>query len=175
MEKNTVNKLIVIDSREKAKAIKKIVSEFDKQNIKYISSKLYVGDYMSYDKPRFVIDRKQNLTELCGNICQQHIRFRNELRNAQENNIKLIFLCEHGGNIKTLDDVAAWINPRRFVRKKDYTTGKWHTIETKAIKGEVLHKILLTLQERYGCQFLFCDKSETGKKIIELLGVKYEQ
>ena len=73
---------IQIDSREKARAIKKIVQTFDKEGINYFSSKLLVGDYMSLDNPRLIIDRKQNLQELCGNVCQQHERFRNELIRA---------------------------------------------------------------------------------------------
>ena len=56
---------IQIDSREKARAIKKIVDEFDKQGIQHFISKLYVGDYMSYDNPRLVVDRKQCLSEVC--------------------------------------------------------------------------------------------------------------
>ena len=67
---------IQIDSREKPKAIEKILEEFEKQNVQYFRSKLYVGDYQSLDNPRLVIDRKQDLQELCGNVCQQHERFK---------------------------------------------------------------------------------------------------
>lgn len=56
--------MIQIDSREKARAIAKIVETFDKCGIKHPVSKLMVGDYMSYDNPRLVIDRKQNLLEV---------------------------------------------------------------------------------------------------------------
>ena len=70
---------IQIDSREKARAIQKIVEEFDRCGIKHPVSKLMVGDYMNYDNPRLIIDRKQNLTELCSNVCQDHARFRREL------------------------------------------------------------------------------------------------
>ena len=44
--------IIQIDSREKARAITKIVAEFDRQNITHPVSKLMVGDYMNYDNPR---------------------------------------------------------------------------------------------------------------------------
>ena len=54
--------VIQIDSREKARAIKKIVEEFDRKGIKHPVSKLMVGDYMNYDNPRLIIDRKQNLS-----------------------------------------------------------------------------------------------------------------
>lgn len=161
--------IIQVDSREKPKAITKILSEFEKQGIKYISSKLYIADYMSYDNPRLVIDRKQNLAELCGNACQQHKRFRDELLRAQENGIKLIILCEHGGEVKTLEDVHKWQNPRRKQRIYNTTVGRWIEYETNAMTGEKLQKVLTTMQEKYGCEFLFCNKEDTGKRIIEIL------
>lgn len=148
--------IIQIDTREKQKAIKKILEEFDKQGIKHISSKLYVGDYVSLDNSKLVIDRKRNLQELCGNVCQDHKRFKAELMRAQESGIKVIILCEHGGNIKTLDDVNKWVNPR---------------LKTSplAVSGPRLFKILYTMSNTYGVDFVFCNKSQTGKKIIELL------
>ena len=164
--------IIQIDSREKAKAIQKIIEEFDRQGIKHPVSKLMVGDYMNYDNPRVIVDRKQNLTEVCSNVCQDHDRFRRELVLAKENGIQLIILCEHGKDIKSLEDVIFWKNPRSEKRKK--IDGKWQTVQTNAMKGDVLYKILTTLQEKYGCEFQFCTKEETGKRIIELLGVNYD-
>ena len=164
--------IIQIDSREKAKAIKKIIAEFDRQGIKHPVSKLMVGDYMNYDNPRVIVDRKQNLTEVCSNVCQDHDRFRRELVLAKENGIQLIILCEHGKDIKSLEDVIFWKNPRSEKRKK--IDGKWQTVNTNAMKGDILYKILTTLQEKYGCEFQFCAKEETGKRIIELLGVNYD-
>lgn len=161
--------IIQIDSREKARAIKKIVEEFDKNNIKHPTSKLLVGDYMNYDNPRRIIDRKQNLSELCSNVCADHERFRRELLLAKENEIQLIFLVEHGKNIRRLEDVIWWENPRRWKRTKNPDTGLWEERETKAMTGEVLYKILCTQERKYGCKFLFCEKKDTGKKIIELL------
>lgn len=62
--------MIQIDSREHQKVIDGIKKAFDAAGEKWFVSKLYVGDYMNYDNPRLVIDRKQNLSELCGNVCQ---------------------------------------------------------------------------------------------------------
>ena len=160
--------IIQIDSREKAKAIQKIIEEFDRQGIKHPVSKLMVGDYMNYDNPRVIVDRKQNLTEVCSNVCQDHDRFRRELVLAKENGIQLIILCEHGKDIKSLEDVIFWKNPRSEKRKK--IDGKWQTVQTNAMKGDVLYKILTTLEDKYGVRFEFCDKDETGKKIVEILG-----
>ena len=158
---------IVIDSREKQKAITKIIAEFDRHGIKHFSSKLLVGDYMSFDNPRVIVDRKQNLSEICSNVCQDHDRFRRELTRAQEAGIKIIILIEHGKDITCLEDIIFWENPRGTVRKK--VNGKWQTIKTKATTGETLYKILTTLQEKYGCEFQFCTKEETGKRILEIL------
>lgn len=148
---------IQIDSREKARAITKILTEFDSQSIKHFISKLPVGDYMSFDNPRLIIDRKQNLQELCGNVCQQHKRFIAEIKRAGELGIKLIFLVEHSQNIKTLDDVQNWDNPRLKV-------------SPLAVSGQRLYKILCSIEKNYNTQFLFCSKNQTGKRIIELLG-----
>lgn len=160
--------IIQIDSREKAKAIKNIVAEFDRQGITHPVSKLMVGDYMNYDNPRLIIDRKQNLSELCSNVCQDHDRFRRELILAQKNEIQLVFLVEHGKGIENLKDVIWWDNPRRFKRIKN-KSGIWEDVETKAMQGETLYKILCTQERKYGCRFLFCDKKDTGKEIIRIL------
>lgn len=148
--------IIQIDSREKSRAIKLILAEFDKQGIQHPISKLMVGDYMNYDNPRLIVDRKQNLTELASNVFQDHDRFRRELIKAQDNEIKLIILCEHGEDIECLEDVIFWENPR--LKKSP-----------KAIDGQRLYKILTTIERKYGVQFEFCKKEDTGKRIVELL------
>lgn len=124
---------------------------------------------MNYDNPRIVIDRKQNLSELCSNVCQQHERFKNEIMRAGEHGIKVIFLVEHGPDITSLEDVIWWDNPRSQRRIQD-AYGHWKTVHTKAISGDILYKILCTIQRKYGCEFLFCDKKDTGRRIVELLG-----
>lgn len=159
---------IQIDSREKERAIKSIVSYFDENGVKHFTSKLYVGDYCNLENPLLCVDRKQNLQELCGNVCQQHERFRNEIIRANENGIKIVFLCEHGGSIKELEDVIFWNNPRSTVRKK--VNGRWTEVPTKAMTGQRLYKVLSTIKKKYGVEFLFCDKRETGRRIVEILG-----
>jgi ERCC4-type nuclease len=178
---------IQVDSREKARAIKKILSEFEKENVKYYISKLWAGDYMSLDNPRVIIDRKQNLSEICGNVCQNHNRFKNELMRAQEHGIKLIILVEHSNQIKCIEDVANWNNPRckktniwvddKCVIDKSgeeyWEVGHYVMVDNKAMTGKTLSKIMKTMEQKYGCQFHFCDKLHTGKKIIELLGSEH--
>ena len=154
---------IQIDSLEKSHAIGKILAYFDRNSIQYFVSKLPVGDYISLDNAKFAIDRKANLQELCGNVCQQHKRFIAELVRANQLGIKLVVLCEHGGNIRTLEDVKSWYNYRL-------------KFSPKATTGEQLYKILHTISIRHNVEFLFCNKSQTGAKIIELLeGAGYDK
>jgi len=149
--------IVQIDTREKEKAIEKIQKTFEKKGIKTVSSKMYVGDYQNLQNGSVVIDRKQNLSEICSNVCQQHERFKAELIRAQEAGIKIFILCEHGKDIKTIEDVKNWVNPR--LKKSP-----------KALTGEKLYKIMKTQEAKYGITYLFCDKEETGEKILEILG-----
>lgn len=163
---------IQIDSREKAKAIKKIIKTFEEKGVNYFSSKLLVGDYMNLDNPRLIIDRKQNLQELCGNVCQQHERFKKELIRAMQANIQLIILVEHGEDIRTLDDVYFWQNPRKHEVRWRMVNGKRekYVVSAKAVDGAQLYRSLKTIENRYNVRFEFCEKKDTGKRIIELLG-----
>lgn len=147
---------IVQDTREKPQAVQKILAEFERQGIDVIRSKLFVGDYQNFDNPRTVVDRKQSLQEMCSNVVQDHKRFRAELLRAQERGIHIIVLVEHSKNIRTLEDVMHWVNPRLKV-------------SPLAVSGERLYRILATMSKTYGVEFQFCTKDETGAKIIELL------
>ena len=163
--------VIQVDSREHKKEYERICKQFDDIGIKHFRSKLYCGDYQSLDNAKLCIDRKKDLQELCGNICQQHERFKSELIRAREAGIQLIILCEHGPDIKSIEDVYFWKNPRkhrviwRTINGKKTPT----VISEKAVDGYQLYKSLCTIRDRYGVQFEFCTKKETGKKIVELL------
>lgn len=148
---------IQIDTREHKFELARIQRQIERLGVKTINSKLYVGDYQSLDNPRLVIDRKKDLLELCGNVCQQHERFQKELMRARDAGIRIIILCEHGADITSLEDVFFWDNPRR-------------TQSPKATTGETLYRTLSTIRDRYGVQFEFCTKRQTGKRIIDLLG-----
>lgn len=153
---------IQIDSREKPKIIESIIAEFDRQGVQHFTSKLFVGDYMSMDNPKLVIDRKHNLSEICSNVVQGHKRFCAELERANQYGIHVIVLIEHSRNVKTLEDVRHWVNPR--LKESPL-----------AVSGERLYKILFAISKRYDTEFLFCEKKDTGKRIIEILqGVRNE-
>ena len=182
---------IQVDSREKARAIKKILATFDSEGVKYYISKLWTGDYMSLDNPRLIIDRKQNLNELCNNVIQDHKRFTDELKRARDNEIKIVILCEHGHGIENLQDVIFWRNPRAtervrgedgkwhdrdvvYVKEFTSSTGKQYTREFHPTTGPELYTKLMTMTQKYGCEFLFCEKKDTGKRIIEILGEHHD-
>lgn len=168
---------IQIDNREKELKISRIVADFDRLGIQHFSSKLFVGDYMSLDKPRVCIERKQDLNELCinvsntakkdkngnikrdrdGNAQTEWKRFSDELKRAKEFGIKIIILCEHGGNFKSFEDIKKWVNPR--LKESPLT-----------ISGDRLYQKLLQLKNMYGFEFFFCSKNQTGSRIVELLG-----
>lgn len=148
-----------IDTREKPKAIESIISTFGKNNVKWFRSKLVVGDYCDFENPRLAIDRKQSLQEVCGNLCQGHERFRNELLLAKDLGIQLILLIEHSRNIQTLSDVRHWVNPRLKV-------------SPQAMTGWALYDRLCTIKHKYNVPIYFCEKKDTGKRIIEILSQK---
>lgn len=162
---------IQVDTREHKKEWERISKQFDGLNVQYFRSKLYVGDYQSLDNPRLAIDRKKDLQELCGNVCQQHERFKAELIRAMQAGIKLIILIEHGEDIKSLEDVYFWQNPRKHEIRWRYKNGKRekYVVSDKAVDGCQLYKSLCTIRERYNVQFEFCPKDKTGEKIMELL------
>ena len=147
---------VIIDTREKPKAIQTILKQFEAAGVNSIRSKLYSGDYQFMSNPYLVVDRKQSLSELCNNVVQDHRRFRDELVRAREVGIGVVVLVEHGGAIKSIEDVPNWVNPRL-------------SISPLAVSGERLYKILKAMEYTYNVRFEFCDKRQTGKRILEIL------
>ena len=145
---------VQVDSRERK--FSHVTDEFDRLGVKWFVSKCVVGDYQSLDNPRLAIDRKANCAELVNNICQQHDRFRNELIRASDLGITLIFLVEHSRSIQSLSDVRHWINPRKKV-------------SPLVLDGFELYRRLCTIESKYHTQFLFCEKRNTGARIIDIL------
>lgn len=147
---------VMMDTREKPQAVQTIMKQFEAAGVRVIRTKLWVADYQLLDNPYRVVDRKANLQELVGNVCQQHKRFATELARAQEVGISVVVLVEHGGGIKSLEDVPNWVNPRLKV-------------SPLAVSGERLYKILKAMEYTYKARFEFCDKRQTGKRILQIL------
>lgn len=150
---------IIVDTREQKYS--HVTDYFDDQGVKWYRSKLICGDYQNPLNPTVIIDRKKDLQEVAGNVCQQHDRFVRELELAKELGYKLIVLVEEP-NITTLTNVCSWYNWRRRTNPK-------------AITGKTLHKIMRTMSEKYGVEWQFTTKQRCGERIVELLGGTYEQ
>lgn len=100
------------------------------------------------------IDTKKSLVEVCGNVCsKQHERFKEELKKADG---RMILLIEEP-EIETLEDVWWWDNPRLKVNPR-------------ATKGTALYKSLCTIRDEYRVDIRFCNRKDTGKEIIKILG-----
>lgn len=151
---------IQIDSREKSRAIKKIVAEFDRQDVKYFTSKLYVGDYINIERPLIIIDRKQNIAEIAQNATSGHKRVKNELKRLDEMGAKMYFLIEqdtiNGEPIDGLEDIILW-KPK-----------------FGEIIGERVYRILKAWEYKHNVEYVFCNKRDTGKEIIRLLGTEQD-
>lgn len=151
-----MNKIIICDTREKGN--KKILEYFTKVNQDYIISKLDAGDYMIYKDYTTIIDKKDGLLELVGNLCHtsEHERVKREIARARELGcVDFIFLIQDS-KIKTIEDIKNWSSP--------------HT----KVKGSVLLKIMATMSKKYGVKFIIVPRAKMGEKILELLGGKNE-
>lgn len=146
---------IIADTREHADQWERIRTGFDALGVQYVRSKLLVGDYQALENPLLVIDRKHNLAEVAGNFTEKK-RFENEMQLAKKLGVKIVFLIEHGGKIKSLEDVMEWQNPR---------------LKTSplAISGVRIYRKMVAFQNFYGVEWAFCDKRHTAKRIVEIL------
>lgn len=151
-----MNNLIIVDTREKGH--KKILEYFDKVGQDYIISKLDAGDYVKFKDYSTIIDKKDGLLELAGNLCRstEHERIKREIQRAKELGCKDFIFLIQDSKIKTIDDIKNWSSP--------------HT----KVKGETLLKIMATMKKRYGVRFIIVPRKDMRAKIIELLGAKNE-
>lgn len=152
--------VILQDTREKEGKKDHILKVWERQGFRVVRTKLNYGDYMIYGKEYISVDLKQDVMEIVGNITKQHTRFRKELENAQIHGVKLIVLIEEP--LKSIYSLQYWKSP---IWKYGKNKGKPIT----QMKGETILKILLSLQQKYGCLFMFCDKKDSANKILEIL------
>ena len=148
--------VIIVDTREKPRAIVRILAEFDRQGVKVVRRALDFADYFNPDRPGVIVDRKQNLLEVAGNVVQDRARFMREVDRCTRAGCHMIVLIEHSPRIRKLEDVIGWKNPRLKV-------------SPLAVSGDRLFRIMKAMEIRNGIQWEFCGKAQTGKRIIELL------
>jgi len=149
--------VIVCDTREKPRAIVRILAEFDRKGVTVVRRALNFADYWNPARPDVIIDRKQNLLEVASNVVQGRKRFVREIERCNRAGCHLVVLVEHGNRIKKLEDVIGWKNPR--LRESPL-----------AVSGERLFKIMKAMESYYGIEWQFCNKQSTGRRILELIG-----
>ena len=148
---------IVVDTREKPRAIVKILAEFERKGVTVVRRALNFADYFNPAAPDRIIDRKQNLLETANCCVQDRKRFLREVERCNRAGCRMIVLIEHSPRIRSLEDVIGWKNPRLKV-------------SPLAVSGERLFRIMKQMELTYGIEWEFCGKAQTGKRIIELLG-----
>ena len=147
---------LIEDTRQQAGKHTLKEAYFKQNGIKIIRSKLPVGDYANIKDLSVIVDTKQNIQEVIGNVTKQHKRFISECDLAAESGIQLIILVENEDGITKISDLYRWWNPRTRYSKQ-------------ATTGKTLAKILQGIECRHGVRFEFCRPEEAGKRIIELL------
>ena len=152
-------KFVIVDTREKPKAIQGILDYFSKHDIDYERSKLLFGDYCDYHRPELVIDRKQNIAELAKNCTVEHERFRRELERVKRCNAHLVILVEQN-RYKDRDE---WVQVDKIV-----DLIRWSSPHTM-VRGERVYRILASWTAKYPISVVFCDKRSTGRIITEIL------
>jgi hypothetical protein len=165
---------IVQDTRQQAHKDDHVLLWFKMQGINVVRSKLYAGDYALLTDMSVVVERKKDMLEIANCICgNSHERFRNEIIRCKENNIKLYILIE--------DEYIYNINGVKYYQCPRYKSNQYKVIDGKKVlvhrKGEkhsqvnfeTLGKAMKTMEEKYGCTFVFAKRVDFGKKVVELL------
>ena len=89
---------VIIDTREQ---VNEHITDFlDKHKVGYISRKMDIGDYSvqlednTLEKD-FVVERKANIDELCGNLTADRDRFEREFLRAKAHGTKVFLVVEN--------------------------------------------------------------------------------
>lgn len=169
-----------IDSRQQVNKHNLKDEYFAKMGIKTLKSKLPFGDYALINDTSICIDTKKDLLELENCLTKDHIRFRNEITNANTFGIGIIILIEETIQYNNLDDVAL-----RYQIPK-WKSNSFQMVDGKKVcrhrKGEpmgkfnvsALVKAMKTMQEKYAVIFAFTTPDKCGETIIDILINKRE-
>ncbi len=168
---------IQIDTRQQVGKHTNIDSWFDSHGIEYFYQKLDFGDYAEVDNGgNIVVDSKQDMQEVAGNVGHDHARFVRECDRAAEAGYRLYILVEEHPEYADRDLLARWVSGVcRRCRKCDPLESKCVARRFKPLNGPTLRKIIDRIEYDHGARFLFCDKRDTARVICELLGVKFEE
>lgn len=171
--------VVQIDTRQQANKHNNIDNWFATHKVQFLYKKLDFGDYMT-SSSNISIDTKQNLAEVASNLGRDHARFAREIKRANEAGYKLVVLIEVGHPYHSIDDVPQWTSTvcqrcekKRFGYCDPKVSIRCMAHKTKPMQGSTLARIMRTIEHKYGCQFMFCNKRSTGRVICELLGIDY--
>lgn len=139
---------------------------FAEKGIKLLRSKLPFGDYALLHDTTLVVDTKKDFMELEGNLTKDHVRFRNEITNANAYGIDVVILIEEDKKYLNLDEFAMF-----------YKIPRWKSTTDKHKRGqpmayfnvETIVKAMKTMQQKYRVVFEFTTKEECPKRIIQIL------
>ena len=151
--------ILVEDTRQKSGMHEIKHKCFEEMGVELVRNMLPFGDYAL--PPSISVDTKADMAEIASNIGSDHQRFKRECIAARNAGCRLIILVENTDGITCVNDVHKWVNPEQIYRPR-------------AITGERLQKAMVTMSERYGVQFEFCEPGDAAKRIMELLGVEHE-
>ena len=143
---------VIIDSREQETERARI--RYRQFGCPYRREKLDFGDYGATlyfpdGKQRIIptkIERKMNLTEICGNFTQERERFTREFERAKEAQEKIVILIEN----------ASW---------EAVYAGKYRS----QMHPNALAASMLAWLARYDCQMVMCKSETSGKLIHDIL------
>lgn len=145
---------IIIDSREHPTA--EAARRWKSFGCPYVIEALKSGDYSArftlpngeiFDmRDKVVFERKMDLTEICGNFCQNRERFVREFERMKETGAKCYILIENG----------SW--------EKAFAGQYRSKMQPKSLVAS-----LTAWVARYNAQIVFCRPETTGKLIKEIL------
>lgn len=150
--------ILLEDTRNQIGKHKNIEAYCKQKGIEIVRTKLLVGDYMLTGEGSggISVDTKSlGVPELASNCFQEHERFRAECELAQKCGIQLIVLVE---DVLPKGRLENWRSPmgRDGLPRYKFDPAR-------------LKKVLITMQEKYGVKFRFCDGRSTGAQLIEYL------
>ena len=144
---------IIVDTREKKN--QHILDYFRDNKIPYVVSKLNTADY-SFSLPhfpelgldrRFLVEKKNSLTEIAGNFSKDRARFAREFERIGSEHIHLVI------------EEATW---------KKVANKSWRS----EFSSNAMMASILTWSIRYNCPIWFCGVTESPKLIYNIL--RYE-
>lgn len=154
IKKLTKQMVVLIDTREKRN--EHILSYFDKQGITYRKEKLDFGDYTFllpsaatgqdniYFHDSIVVERKNSLEELSGNLAQKRKQFEIEFLKARNAGAKIYLMVEDVGGYSSIIS---------------------HRYDTQFTPVSFMSS-LKTFEHRFGANIQFIDKQYSGYFII---------